>query len=399
MKIIYFHQYFITPEEAGGARSYYISKALIESGHEVVMVSSQNNGQKLIEKKNIDGIKVIYILTPYSSRMSTIQRLFTYIKFMLYSSLIALKENNIDIVYATSTPISIGIPGLISKMRNRCKFVFEVRDIWPDVPYEMGYIKNRLLYLIMKRFESLLYNSANTIVSISEGIKQKIGPPNQDKTVVFPFGANLKQFNLDKDKKWKTDHGILEKTLYVFTGAIGLANDVTYLVEAARLLKINKDEGIFIAIIGDGSGKKQVEALIKKYNLTNIRLFQPVPINQLAEIYHSADAGVILFGKKSKSYRFTASPNKFFDYIAAGLPFFFNFTGPLKSKVIDANVGHYVNHNKPEELCDVMKHYSVNLDKLRQMGANARLLAEREYDRDEIFTKLVSTVTQPAHKE
>lgn len=395
MKILYLHQYFITPKEAGGARSYYLAKQLVEDGHEVTVITSntKNKDWKFLEVKNIDGIEVKYIKNYYDSSMGKIERIFAFFKFMIYSTYYALKEKNIDIIFASTTPLTIGIPAYFKKLFNKnAKFIFEVRDVWPDIPYEMGYIKSKLLFKILKAFENKLYKSSDKIIAISEGIKQKINTSFQDKTYVYPFGANLKLFNTHKSDEWKKSNNINCKTLYVFTGAIGFANGVEYLIEAAKILSEQNNKEIHIAIIGQGSAKKSIVSLKDEYSLSNVTIFDSVAVEELNKIYESADAGVILFGNLSESYRFTASPNKFFDYIAAGLPFFFNFGGPLKEKVEKENIGIYTDYADPNDLAKKMSHYSDNKEILQLIGKNARNIAEREYDRDVILKNMARDI-------
>lgn len=162
----------------------------------------------------------------------------------------------------------------------------------PDIPYEMGYIKSKLLFKILKAFENKLYKSADKIITISKGIKQKINTSFQDKTYVYPFGANLKLFNTHKSDEWKKSNNINCKTLYVFTGAIGFANGVEYLIEAAKILSEQNKE-IHIAIIGQGSAKKSIVNLKDEYSLSNVTIFDSVAVEELNKIYESADAGVI----------------------------------------------------------------------------------------------------------
>lgn len=395
MKILYLHQYFITPKEAGGARSYYLAKQLVEDGHKVTVITSntKHSDWKFLEVKNIDGIEVKYVKNYYDSSMGKMKRIFAFFKFMIYSTYYALKEKNIDIIFASTTPLTIGIPAYFKKLFNKkARFIFEVRDVWPDIPYEMGYIKSKFLFKILKAFENKLYKSSDKIIAISEGIKQKINISFKDKIDVYPFGANLKLFNTYKSDEWKNKNNINCKTLYVFTGAIGLANGVEYLVEAAKILDEQKNQDIHIAIIGQGSAKKKIIDLKNEYSLTNVTIFDSVAVEELNKIYESADAGIILFGNLSESYRFTASPNKFFDYIAAGLPFFFNFGGPLKDKVEKENIGIYTDYKNPNDLAKKMAHFSENKELLLSIGKNARNLAEREYDRDLILKNMARDI-------
>jgi glycosyltransferase involved in cell wall biosynthesis len=175
----------------------------------------------------------------------------------------------------------------------------------------MGYIKSKLLFKILKAFENKLYKSADKIIAISEGIKQKINISFQDKTDVYPFGANLKLFNTHKSDEWKKSNNINFKTLYVFTGAIGLANGVEYLIEAAKILSEQNNNKIHIAIIGQGSAKKKIVSLKNEYSLSNVTIFDSVAVEELNKIYESADAGVILFGNLSESLGLLLHPINF----------------------------------------------------------------------------------------
>lgn len=396
MKILYLHQYFITPKEAGGARSYYLAKKLVEASHEVVMITSNTRHEEwpFVETRHIDGIKVIYIKNFYDSRMGKYARILSYVKFMFYSTFFALIEKNVDTVFASSTPITIGIPALAVKYLKKTRFIFELRDIWPDIPFEMGYIKNRFFYKVLKKFERLLYKKADKIITISEGIKEKVGVDFAYKTLTFPFGANLDLFTASKNGRWKEEKGIDARVLYVFTGAVGIANGVEYLVEAARILQEKDSRDVHIAIVGDGSAKAKIVSLVEVYSLRNVSLHDSVPVETLDDIYASADAGIILFGDKSESYRQTASPNKFFDYMGAGLPIFFNFAGPLRDIVETKNIGIYTDYKDPAALSSVMRYYADHPDDLMQMSKNARKYAVDACDREKILDALVVEITE-----
>src|SRR5690625_965557 len=124
MKLIYIHQYFNT--NSSSTRSYELSKFLVSKGHEVTMITGSR-----IRKKTVDGINIKSTQTAYSNNFSFLKRVFAFIHFMISSTILGLKEKDSDIVFATSTPITVGVPGLIISKIKRKKFVFEVRDVWP----------------------------------------------------------------------------------------------------------------------------------------------------------------------------------------------------------------------------------------------------------------------------
>ena len=95
MKLLYIHQYFITPEESGGARSYYIAKQLLQAGHEVIMITSNTKHRdwSFVELREVEGIKVIYIKNFYDSSMSKLSRIVSFLKFMLLSTFFVHSTN------------------------------------------------------------------------------------------------------------------------------------------------------------------------------------------------------------------------------------------------------------------------------------------------------------------
>jgi len=387
MRITYIHQYFSTLDSAGGVRSYIFSKYLASKGHAVTIITSDNSlpeKYKSMKKFEVDGIEVISVKTNYAPKLNFTQRVLAFIKFMIFSSYLALKTSQ-DIIFATSTPLTVALPGLVVKFIKRVPFVFEVRDLWPDVPIELGIIKNSLLIFILKLFEKIAYRFADRIVCISEGIREKIPIPDKKKVCV-PTGCDLDLFNTNKNSRWKQEAGIASRSLFVFTGAIGVANCPEYLMEAAKILKGKKLEDISIAFVGNGSAKEGVKKMKDSYHLDNVFIFNPVPKRRLPEILASADAGIILHGL-SPTYRETASPNKFYDYIAAGLPIIFNFQGPLKDLILEKRAGYYVDYQSPEQLSEVLLHISRNKSEALEFGKNARLLAEEKFDLKKIVVQ------------
>ncbi len=143
MRIIYLHQYFNTPEMAGGTRSYEMARRLVAAGHRVDLVTTWRDRT---EKKSWfvteeAGIVVHWLPLPYSNQMNYRQRMKSFIRFAWASSRRAAGFKG-DVVFATSTPLTIAFPGLYAAVRRRIPLVFEVRDLWPEVPIAMGVFRS-----------------------------------------------------------------------------------------------------------------------------------------------------------------------------------------------------------------------------------------------------------------
>jgi len=134
--ILYIHQYFKTPEEPGGTRSYWIAKELISQGYKVTMLTTSNSISDSIVRKKISGIDVIYLKVLYDQKMSVFLRFISFLKFMVLSTYHAYKIKNIDLVIATSTPLSVGFPAFFLNKIKKLPYIFEVRDLWPEVLFK-----------------------------------------------------------------------------------------------------------------------------------------------------------------------------------------------------------------------------------------------------------------------
>ena len=175
MKILYLHQYFNTNNMPGSTRSFELSKRLVKNGHEVFVITSKRDNYQSKKNKwtSEDGINVYWIPVYYSNNMTYLRRMFSFLIFSLKSTLKSLTINA-DLVYATSTPLTIGIPGIIySKLKSK-PMIFEVRDLWPDIPIAIGALKFPLLRYLAIKFENFIYRQSSSIIALSDGMKDGI---------------------------------------------------------------------------------------------------------------------------------------------------------------------------------------------------------------------------------
>lgn len=391
MKILFIHQYFKVPSEPGGTRSYWIAKRLVQAGHSVIMVTSSNNIERNTVKL-IDGIVVIYLKVRYEQSMSIWNRFASFFTFMIRSTLVSLNTRDIDLVIGTSTPLSIGFPCLILRMIKRVPYIFEVRDLWPEVPIQMGAIKNRFLKSGLKQFEKTIYKNAAHIIALSPGMADgiKSAGVSDSKITVIPNMAKIDEF-MPKEKNIKMieDLGLRKDSFKVIHfGAIGIANNPDFIINSAKLLKDNaKIEFIFI---GGGSLEDKLKKECITLNLCNVHFLGNFPMKDTSEIVNLSDVSIISF--QDIPILYTNSPNKFFDSLSAGKPVIVNSNGWTKDIVEKYKCGTYVNPSNPSELAKTLMSWINSPTLVRQMGINARLLAESEYDKSILCEKFASQV-------
>lgn len=232
MKVIYFHQHFTTPKVGGAIRSYEFAQRLIKKGHQVIMVTGgrqdmfhlPETGKKNVYRGNIDGIDVIQIALPYSNSDGLLKRTMTFVKFALKSIHYAMREEY-DIAYATTTPLTAGIPCIWAKWFRGKKYIFEVRDLWPELPKALG-MKNPLALWGMSVLEKLSYRNACACVGLAPGICKGIERRSQKgkEIVLIPNGCDLDLFSPGNREDLKIEGVLPTDKVAVFTGAHGIAN-------------------------------------------------------------------------------------------------------------------------------------------------------------------------------
>lgn len=392
MKILYIHQYFLTPEDDAGTRSYWISQELIKDGHEVVMLTSSSKIQKRIERKDVDGIDVIYLKVPYNQKMSILQRLLSFVRFMVQSARIALKEKNVDLVIATSTPLTIGFPALVIKKIRKTPFLFEVRDLWPEVPIQMGGLKNKLLIRLAEWFEKTIYKNAIHIVALSPGmfdgvIKRDISTtkvsmiPNMSK--IDYFWSREKDLSLTKKLGLKQDSFKI-----VYFGSMGIANGMEYIIDAIR--EIKDDSQIEFVFMGGGATESILKKQCDDYGITIVHFLGGFPLRELSDVVNLCDVCLITFA--DLPILATNSPNKLFDSLSAGKPVIVNSPGWTKAMVEEHNCGVFADPKRPKDLAEKVIWLKENPEKCRIMGLNSRKLAETTYDKSILCREFADVV-------
>ena len=406
MKVLYFHQYFCTPDGNSGIRSYEMARHLVESGHKVTMVFGESPRLKSplmnehyrngIRKGKIEGIDLIELNLHYSNKLSLFQRSFLFLKYSLRSVQLVFKEE-FDIVFATSTPITIGIPGIVMKLSGKKKpFVFEVRDLWPELPREMGVIKNKFILWAMGVLENLSYNKADACIALSPGIEKGIRKRLKNVVPVYliPNGCDLDLFKPGHHPKTIFPGCTEDNFIAVFIGAHGIANGLNAALDAAGILKHDKNsQHIKIVLIGDGKIKSQLIKRAKEENLENVILLDPVPKKYLVNYLWAADLGLMLLANVPAFY-YGTSPNKFFDYISSGLPVLNNYPGWLADMINEHNLGVVVRPDDAAEFADALIGLSNDKAKLETMGKNARQFAKANFDRKKLAVIFENALTK-----
>lgn len=395
MKFLYFHQHFSTPMGSTGTRSYEMAQRLLARGHSVTMVCGSTGHTGLTNAfvsgrrdGHVDGINVIEFELPYSNKLSFLRRVWIFLMFAWRSILVAMRAEY-DVVFATTTPLTAGIPGIVARWLRGKPFVFEVRDLWPELPKAIGVIKNPVVLSLMSLLEWVSYRSAHRLIGLSPGIVEGIAKRgvSPELIVAIPNGCDLHLFG-EAEFSWRPRDVADTDMLAIFTGTHGMANGLHAVLDAAAVLKRLERIDIKLVLIGDGMLKEQLMARASSEQLDNVVFHSPVNKRKLTGLMASADLGLQILANVPAFY-YGTSPNKFFDYIAAGLPVLNNYPGWLAEQIQSSRCGYAVPPEDPESFAQALIHAADHRDELREMGVNARKLAVAKYDRDSLGAKFV----------
>jgi len=393
MKITYLHQYFNTPSMFGGTRSYEMARRLVAMGHEVNMVTSwrEPDGRKQWFQTNEAGIKVHWLPVPYSNRMGFKDRILAFLKFALRSARRAASLES-DIIFATSTPLTIVLPAFYAAYKSKVPMVFEIRDLWPEMPIAIGALTNPLQVKAARALELWAYRHASSVVALSPGMKSGVmrtGYPSS-RVAVIPNSCDNAEFtyNQNSERQFRAARPWLgNNPLLIYAGTFGRVNGVGYAVALAKQLLVI-DSTIRILLVGDGAERESVKQQAQEAGVLGINLFfeREVSKKEVIALFSASTMSSSLFVDLPEMR--INSANKFFDALAAGKPIFLNYGGWMHDLVLQHQCGISA-WGRP--LDQVARELDCRLNDsawLHRAGHSARMLAECCFDRDLLASQL-----------
>ncbi len=396
MKILYIHQYFFTPDEHGTSRSYWFAKKLVEEGFQVTMITSTNKFKhKKAEITDIDGIRVIYLENGYSQYYGRIRKVYSFVTFVIRAIRQALKEKNVDLVFATSTPLTVGFIALVLKQIKKWRYVFEVRDLWPEFPIQIGAIRNPLLIRILRKLEKTIYQKSEHVIALSPGMAEGVlscGIPEDKVTIITNMSKGDLFYPRERTNEQFLKYGI-DKTKFnvAHVGSMGVANGLDMVVQTARFLQQKRqDDSINFVIAGDGATLPSLKQQVENLGLSNVKFIGEYNTYETSEILNCCDMSLVSF--KNLPILYTNSPNKLFDSLSAGKPIIVNSAGWTKRLVEEFNCGFYVNPEEPGDLADKLLIINKDREKLEEYAQNSRRISLKKFDKSILTCKFVSVI-------
>jgi glycosyltransferase involved in cell wall biosynthesis len=438
VKVLLLHQHFNIPQKGGAIRSYYLAKALFDKGIETVVITAHN--EKSYRKENVEDIEVHYLPVAYDNKFGFAARAISFLKFNWGVMRLARKINRVDYCYAISVPLTIGLAAMWIKKFYKIPFIFEVGDLWPDAPIQLGFVQNYFFKQFLFSMEKQIYYSAKSIVALSpaieDAVKKKIAPTprsvssqtersffsaespasgtltevakiNGEYKAQSPETETLRRIrslpNIHlipnmadcdfykpeiKSPALEDKFNVKSKFVISYIGAVGVANGLDYFLECANASR-KAELPIHFLLCGEGALRERLKDNVKQMSLQNLTFIGFQNREGVKEVMNVTDAAFICY--KNVPILETGSPNKFFDGLAAGKLIIVNFGGWIKNEIEEARCGIFVDPKHPTDFIKKISPFLSDEKQLKNYQEASRQLAEKKYSRkivSERFAKL-----------
>lgn len=391
---ILFLSHFYPPEMGGAAsRISGLARWLVKFGNNVTVITGYPNyptGKIYPEYKNqknkiefIDGVKILRSKVLPVSYQSVLVRLLNYFTLFFTALWNGIRErNNFDIIIASSPPLTIGILGLVLSKIYKIPWIFDIRDIWPDIAVEAGMLReNGIVNKLSKKISDYLYRQATHIIPVTEYKLTKIRKANIpiSKISVVYNGVDFDLINDAKQKDWRSELGLENKFILSYAGLIGIAQGVNVIIETAIRLKEKND--IHFLIVGEGVEKHKLQTRVKSLELNNITFLPSQPKELIPSLLTISDIALIpLVSDKLLD----AVPSKLLEAWGCKLPVILFAGGEAADIVSKAQGGIVVNSHDFEGIITAIIKLKDTPELMNKYSENGFDYVYKHYDRESL---------------
>jgi glycosyltransferase involved in cell wall biosynthesis len=411
MNILYLCQVFEVDNDPGSERHFYFCKYAVRNGHHSIAITSNVDYKKACIKiagtkrtvcRSIEGVDIYYVYSYANFRGSFIKRFYYYLTYFFSSIILSFRLEKPDVIYAVSTPLTVGLLGYIISRLRGVPFVFEVTDVWPDAAVVCGIVKNKGLIKIANWLEMFCYRTSAHIVALSRSDCENIINKGIDRNKVSlnTNGVDLSLFKntgaTDAGRiKIRTKYSFGDLFVVMYMGAHGTYNSLDTIIEAAFMLR--EYPRFLFVFIGDGDEKPKLQKRVADHGLTNVVFLPPMPRVESPEMLSAADAFVL---PNRKGDFFSGNlPNKLFDFLASAKPVVVTGTGETSDLVMSAGAGRCCPAEDSRAMAESLIELLVMpLEERRAIGKKGRDYVLEHFDREILSRRFMQILFDAARR-
>tara|TARA_B100000900_G_C20598400_1_gene724407 strand:- start:1444 stop:2655 length:1212 start_codon:yes stop_codon:yes gene_type:complete len=387
MKVLLLSQFYPPEMEPSGFMVSSLSHYLASEGDDVQVLCGFANfpqGKFYSKKwyqlfKRIDdkGVKVLNVFVIPSDNTSNIKRIINYISYFISSLFAGLFVKRPEVIIATSPPMLTALTGLLLSKIYRCKFILDIRDIWPESAKQMGNLKAPIIIKTLEYLEKSLYEHAHSITVATPGmikiIEEKLNGNNKNISFI-PCGVEIP--DNDRASRNPFDHEDREKFCVLYAGLHGHAQGLITLLETAKRLEYCND--IVFYLIGDGPEKEILKRQSEDLKNINVKFKDPVSKNEIRDFYDYAGCAIVpLLNLEVFNSVF---PSKTFELMSYGTPTVVGVGGEIARFVETTQSGLSVLPEDIESYCNGILRYYQDSEFRSVIMQNAKNTAKEYFD-------------------
>lgn len=394
-------------DQAG--RHYWFAENLIKEGYSptIFCASTVHNSKENIDtgiqkyvSDKINDIPFVFVKSP-DYRGNGKQRIINMLAF--YKNLFpaakeyAIKYGKPDVIIASSVhPLTL-VAGIKIAKKFGVPCICEVRDLWPETIVAYGSLKkSSLLAKLLYLGEKWIYKKADKLIFTFPGGKDYVESIGLDSSKVryINNGVDLDEFNINKHNLNFVDADLDDNKKFkiLYTGSMGTANELSYLIQVAEFLGSSGITNIKFILFGDGYQRSELEDYVKNKGMNNVVFKGKVDKKFIPNILSKSNLNVFT-GKNIDLYKYGLSLNKMFDYLASGKPILSNIECGYDI-LQKYNCGITVKGGSAEELADrILMFYNMPLEEYETYCDNA-LKAAQDFDFKVLTDKLEKIILE-----
>jgi colanic acid biosynthesis glycosyl transferase WcaI len=406
VKILYVSQYFPPEMGAPAARVAELSRYWAQDGREVTVLTGFPNHptgvvpekyrakfRRLVAREKINGVNIIRTwLLPFPNR-KTYERMLNYASFCVSSAVTGLFLQRSDVVIASSPQLLVGLAGWWLARCKRSRFIFEVRDLWPESLAAVGVgNSNSATYRVLARIAGFLYRKSDHIVVVTSAFKNYLVQHWQvapEKISVVENGVEADLFKPGTETDLRTELGAAGKFVVSYIGTIGIAHGLETLIEAAAQLQESAPQVLFL-MVGEGAEKEMLVSLVRSRGLRNLRFLDQQSREKIPAYVCASDVCVVLL-KKNEIFK-TVIPSKMLEFMSCARPVILGVEGQAREILEEAQAGICIEPESVSKLTQAVLHLAGDQALREKMGRNGRRHILQHFSRRHTATAYLDVV-------
>lgn len=401
LKILFLAHFY--PPEMGGAaaRLSGLARCMVNFGHAVTVVTGIPNypsgriykgyRKRFVHKERLDGVPIFRTWVYFTPLKSSFHRIMNYISFMIFSIIVGIKlKKQFDVVIVSSPPLFIGLSGLFLSKVWHIPWIFDIRDIWPDIAVEAGEFKvNDPIVKIGRMITKLIYNTADHLTPVTISKCEKIIGQGIDKNKITMIsnGIDMNFINSSTSINWRMDLDLENKCIFVYAGLIGIAQGLDIIIDVANQLR--ESEQIHFLIVGDGIQKNHLVDRTKQMELSNITFLGSQKRDNISSLLIMADAAIIPLANPAIT---DAIPSKLMEAWGCKKPVILVASGESNRLVNKISGGLTVEPGDLPGLLVAVKYFYRNASRIQHYGTNGYAYITKSFTREILARQMINLI-------